>query len=156
MSTTGIRVGVDLVPLTRVREMTAAGDDGRLHRMLTPAETALSRFPTGWDLHGVAGRLAAKEAVFKLLHVPDRPLPWQSIEILKSPGEWPLVRLTGPALRWAADAGIQAVDVSISHEELFAVAVAATAAAAPAHPHPHPHTYPYKEEPHAEHHLVQP
>ncbi|MEV4926073.1 holo-ACP synthase [Streptomyces roseoverticillatus] len=162
MSGTAIRVGVDLVPLTRVRAMTDAGDDTRLHRMLTPAETALSRFPTGWDLHGVAGRLAAKEAVFKLLHVPGRPLPWQSIEILKSPGEWPCVRLTGPAHRWAEDAGIEAVDVSISHEELFAVAVAATAAARPGHPHlpththTHPHMHPPKEEHHAEHHLVQP
>ncbi|MFF4215589.1 holo-ACP synthase [Streptomyces nondiastaticus] len=176
MSGTAIRVGVDLVPLTRVQAMTDAGDDARLRRMLTPAEIALSRFPTGWDLHGVAGRLAAKEAVFKLLHVPGRPLPWQSIEILKSPGEWPCVRLSGPAHRWAADAGIEAVDVSISHEELFAVAVAATAAARPGHPHmpthAHTHTHahksvpvhthtnplmhPHKEETHAEHHLVQP
>ncbi|RKN72598.1 holo-ACP synthase [Streptomyces klenkii] len=176
---TAIRVGVDLVPLTRVQAMTDAGDDARLRRMLTPAEIALSRTATGWDLHGVAGRFAAKEAVFKLLHVPGRPLPWQSIEILKSPGEWPFVHLTGPARGWAADAGIEAVDVSISHEELFAVAVAATAAARPGHAHPHtpahtdtyphvdaypqtdthPHTYPpipHKEEPHAEHHLVQP
>ncbi|MET9415405.1 holo-ACP synthase [Streptomyces klenkii] len=167
MTGTAIRVGVDLVPLTRVQAMTDAGDDARLRRMLTPAEIALSRTATGWDLHGVAGRFAAKEAVFKLLHVPGRPLPWQSIEILKSPGEWPFVHLTGPARGWAADAGIEAVDVSISHEELFAVAVAATAAARPGHAHTptyphmdtHPHTYsptPHKEEPHAEHHLVQP
>ncbi|MEU1815825.1 4'-phosphopantetheinyl transferase superfamily protein [Streptomyces roseifaciens] len=145
MSGTAIRVGVDLVPLSRVRTM-ADADDGRLlHRMLTPAEAELSRFASGWDVHGVAGRLAAKEAVFKLLHVTGQPLPWQSIEVLKGPGEWPCVRLTGPAGRWAADAGIEAIDISISHEEQFAVAVAAGATG-----HPPP-----EEEFHAQQDLVQ-
>ncbi|MFF7729400.1 holo-ACP synthase [Streptomyces sp. NPDC008001] len=181
MSGPAVRVGVDLVPVARVRAMTESGDDSQLHRMLTPAEAEASRFATGWDAHGVAGRLAAKEAVFKLLHVPGRPLPWQSIEILKSSGEWPRVRLTGPARTWAADAGIEAVDVSISHEELFAVAVAAAAAGRPAHDVPDhsvqdashhsvhrsmPESTPEsmskstststsKEEPHAEQDLVQ-
>ncbi|MGK5731736.1 holo-ACP synthase [Streptomyces sp. URMC 124] len=124
----------------------AEADDGRLlHEMLTAEEAELSRFTAGWDIHGVAGRLAAKEAVFKLLHVTGRTLPWQSIEILKSPGDWPFVRLTGPASRWAADAGIEAIDVSISHEEQFAVAVAAGATGRP----------PLEEEFHAQQDLVQ-
>ncbi|GGX66551.1 holo-ACP synthase [Streptomyces hiroshimensis] len=145
MSGPAIRVGVDLVPLSRVRTM-AGTDGGRLlHRMLTPAEAELSRSGAGWDIHGVAGRLAAKEAVFKLFHVTGQPLPWQSIEVLKSPGEWPCVRLSGPARRWAADAGIEAVDISISHEEQFAVAVAAGATARP----------PLEEEFHAQQDLVQ-
>lgn len=145
MSGPAIRVGVDCVPVARVRAMAGAGDGGPLPLMLTAAEAELSRDATGWDLHGVAGRLAAKEAVFKLLHIADRPLPWLSIEVLKSPGKWPYIRLTGPARRWAADAGLEAIDISISHEEQFAVAVAAGAAGRPAD----------KETFHAEHDLVQ-
>ncbi|MCB5907564.1 holo-ACP synthase [Streptomyces pinistramenti] len=140
-----IRVGVDLVPVARVQAMADAGDSGPLHLMLTSAEAELSRFATGWDLHGVAGRIAAKEAVFKLLHVADRTLPWQSIEVLKTTGKWPTVRLSEPASTWAAEAGIEAIDVSISHEDQFAVAVAAGAAGFPTD----------KETFHAEHHLVQ-
>lgn len=137
-----LQVGVDFVPVARVRALIET--DGPLHRMLTPAETELSRLAAAWDVHGVAGRLAAKEAVFKLLRVPGRPLPWLSIEILKSPGKWPFVRLAEPASGWAADAGIEDIDISISHEEQFAFAVAVGAAKRPS----------AKEEFHAEHHLA--
>ncbi|MEV4443563.1 4'-phosphopantetheinyl transferase superfamily protein [Streptomyces sp. NPDC049577] len=145
MTATAVRVGVDVVPIARVRAMAGTDDGGPLHLMLTEAEAELCRFPTGWDLHGVAGRLAAKEAVFKLLRT-DQPLPWTSIEILKEPGRWPYVRLAGQASRWAADAGIEAIDISISHEDQFAVAVASGAAARPTP----------KEEPHAGNDRVQP
>ncbi|MGW0737708.1 holo-ACP synthase [Streptomyces sp. NPDC002851] len=142
---TVIRVGVDVVPVSRVRAMAHAGDNSPLDLMLTSAESALSRSADGWDSHAVAGRLAAKEAVFKLLHIADRPLPWLSIEVLKTSGQWPYVRLSGPARGWAADAGIEGIDLSISHEEQFAVAVAACATGHPT----------YKEEFHVEHDLVQ-
>nr|WP_275126194.1 4'-phosphopantetheinyl transferase superfamily protein [Streptomyces sp. SID7805] len=141
-----VRVGVDIVPVARVRTMVDADGAGPLHLMLTAAEAELSRLPAGWDLHGVAGRLAAKEAVFKLFHIADQPLPWTSIEILKGPGQWPYVRLAGAAGRWAAEAGLAEIDISISHEDQFAVAVAAGAAVPPTH----------KEECHAEHDIVQP
>ncbi|MFI0982934.1 holo-ACP synthase [Streptomyces sp. NPDC021093] len=153
-----IRIGVDLVPVARVRTLAATEGGAALHRMLTPAEVRLSRFATEWDIHAVAGRLAAKEAVFKLLHVADRTLPWQSIEVLKHPGQWPVVRLAGRAERWAAGAGLTTVDLSISHEEQFAVAVAA--AATTTHPRtdlPDTSAVPAvpEEDFHAEHHLVQ-
>jgi holo-[acyl-carrier protein] synthase len=146
VTTAAVRVGVDVVPVARVRTMVDADGAVPLHLMLTAAEAELSRLPAGWDLHGVAGRLAAKEAVFKLFHIADQPLPWTSIEILKGPGQWPYVRLAGPASRWATEAGLAAIDISISHEDQFAVAVAAGAAVPPTH----------KEECHAEHDIVQP
>ncbi|MFG2223895.1 holo-ACP synthase [Streptomyces sp. NPDC048644] len=136
---------MDLVPLARVQAMAEAGERSPLHLMLTSEEVELSRFTTGWDLHGVAGRIAAKEAVFKLFHVADHTLPWQSIEVLRTTGKWPTVRLSEPASTWAAEAGIEAIDVSISHEDQFAVAVAAGATGYPTD----------KETFHAEHHLVQ-
>ncbi|KJK56577.1 DNA-binding protein [Saccharothrix sp. ST-888] len=118
------RVGIDLVPFGRVRQLTAGGDGAALRRMLSEAEIALCRPESGWDIAGVAGRLAAKEAVFKTLRVPGQVLPWLGIEILKDGGGWPVVRLTGRAAQLARDAGIEQVDVSITHDEPFAVAVA--------------------------------
>ncbi|GAA4236071.1 hypothetical protein GCM10022254_44790 [Actinomadura meridiana] len=142
---------MDLVPFARVQTMIDTADGRSLRLMLTPAEQELSRFPTGWDVDGVAGRLAAKEAVFKLLRVGGRPLPWPSIEILKDSGNRPYVRLTGQAARWAADDGLEAIDISISHDGQFAIAVAAGTTRHSVHPNPIP-----KEVSHGDHDLARP
>ncbi|MDH6134299.1 holo-[acyl-carrier protein] synthase [Kitasatospora sp. MAA4] len=118
------RVGIDLVPFERVRQLTADAGEPVLRRMLSEAETALCRRATGWDIAGVAGRLAAKEAVFKTLRTRGQPLPWLGIEILKDDGGAPFVRFSGRAAQLARDAGIEQVDVSITHDEPYAVAVA--------------------------------
>lgn len=122
-----IRVGVDLVPVRRVAAMMTSSPSVVLGRMLTPRELDLSRTATGWDAPGAAGRLAAKEAVFKLLRTGGRVLPWLAIEVLKGPGEWPHVQLTGTAAELARSAGINDIDISITHDDQFAVAVAACA-----------------------------
>ncbi|MFJ4872234.1 holo-ACP synthase [Streptomyces sp. NPDC088757] len=147
-------IGVDLVPLSRVRDLLATGsgtgpsthtgtgpgtDSGTdadpdpgsgpaplLTRLLSGEELAASRTPDGApDPSGIAGRLAAKEAVFKLLGSVGRPVPWQGIEVLRGPGGRPGVRLTGRAAELARTAGIGPIDVSISHDADFAIAVAA-------------------------------
>ncbi len=118
------RVGVDLVPFGRVREMLSAERESPLPRMLSGEEMDLSRQATGPDLAGIAGRLAAKEAVFKLFRVPGQTLPWLGIEILKDGGGWPVVRLSGRAADLAREAGIEHIEVSITHDEPCAIAVA--------------------------------
>lgn len=118
------RVGIDLVPFDRVRRLVAPGTDSVLPRMLSEEEIRISRTPTGADIPGIAGRLAAKEAVFKLFRVAGEPLPWLGITIVKEPGGWPAVHLSGRAERLALDAGIEHIDVSISHDGPYAIAVA--------------------------------
>ncbi|MEE1783899.1 holo-ACP synthase [Streptomyces sp. SP17BM10] len=118
------RIGVDLVPLTRIHELLPV-----LRRFLSTDELTASRTPDGVpDPSGIAGRLAAKEAVFKLFGTAGRPVPWQGIEILRGPGGRPEVRLGGSAAELAADAGLGPIDISISHDGGFAIAVAATTA----------------------------
>ncbi|MBO1417498.1 holo-ACP synthase [Streptomyces sp. FH025] len=120
------RIGVDLVPITRVGELLAPGAGPVLHRMLSERELRISVTPDGEpDRAGLAGRLAAKEAVFKLFGAAGRPVPWQGIEILRGPGGRPEVRLAGPAAELAARAGLGPIDISISHDGGFAIAVAA-------------------------------
>ncbi|MFC8173110.1 4'-phosphopantetheinyl transferase superfamily protein [Streptomyces sp. NPDC057325] len=150
-------IGVDLVPLSRVRDLlgpgtgTATGTDPGarsgpdpgphpvpdpdpgplLGRFLSAEELAASRTPDGApDPSGIAGRLAAKEAVFKLLGSVGRPVPWQGIEVLRGPGGRPGVRLSGRAAELARTAGVGPIDVSISHDAGFAIAVAATTTSA--------------------------
>ncbi|WP_035794599.1 holo-ACP synthase [Kitasatospora mediocidica] len=120
------RVGVDLVPFARVRRLTVDGDAGAtvLRRMLSEAEIALCHPGAGWDVAGIAGRLAAKEAVFKTLRARGQTLPWLGIEILKDDAGAPVVRFSGRAAELVQDAGIEQIDVSITHDEPFAVAVA--------------------------------
>ena len=120
------RVGVDLVPFTRVEKLLQPDAERRLRRFLSADELAASRTGAGTpDLTGIAGRLAAKEAVFKLLGAVGRPVPWQGIEVLRAPGGRPWIRLSGRAAEWARTAGLGPIDVSISHDGGFAVAVAA-------------------------------
>ncbi|MFE5830505.1 holo-ACP synthase [Streptomyces sp. NPDC056488] len=146
-------IGVDLVPLSRVRDLLGTGpepgtdtgtepgtstDTGTdpgvgtdpgplLTRFLSADELAASRTPDGApDPSGIAGRLAAKEAVFKLLGSVGKPVPWQGIEVLRGPGGRPGVRLSGRAAELARTAGVGPIDVSISHDAGFAIAVAAT------------------------------
>jgi holo-[acyl-carrier protein] synthase len=79
------------------------------------------------DVSSVAGRLAAKEAVFKLLRCQDAVVPWQSIRVEGPSGMWPVVYLDGAAAKLARAAGIYSeISVSISHDGAYAVAVAAT------------------------------
>ncbi|GAA2257377.1 holo-ACP synthase [Streptomyces amakusaensis] len=121
------RVGVDLVPFARVREMLARDDGLLMARMLTEAERALCSPGRSPDIAGIAGRLAAKEAVFKLFHSSRETLPWQGIEVLKGPGGWPEVRLSGRAAELAEAALIGRIEISIAHDEPCAIAVACAA-----------------------------
>ncbi|MGP3983168.1 holo-ACP synthase [Streptomyces sp. KR80] len=128
------RIGVDLVPIARVPALLVPESGPALHRMLTARELSLCRTADGApDAAGIAGRLAAKEAVFKLFAATGQPLPWLSTEILRGPGGRPEVRLCGRAADLAERAGLGPIDVSISHDGGFAIAVAAAAAHAPEH-----------------------
>lgn len=118
------RVGIDLVPFHRVDRMLSDRPESLTGRMLTPGEITLC-FPDGApDVPGIAGRLAAKEAVFKLFHTAHGPLPWQDIDIGREPGGRPVVRLSGRAHELAQHAGIQHIEISIAHDDPCAIAVA--------------------------------
>ncbi|MBV2355729.1 4'-phosphopantetheinyl transferase superfamily protein [Streptomyces sp. J2-1] len=114
-----------MVPFTRVRALLGGGL--LAGRMLSADERRLLLDGDEPDVPGIAGRLAAKEAVFKLFHATGETVPWQGIEILRAESGAPWVRLSGRAAALARGAGIGSVSVSITHDEPCAVAVALTA-----------------------------
>lgn len=79
----------------------------------------------------IAGRFAAKEAVFKTLRAsPDQAIPWPDIRILATENGWLTVNLQGAALAAAASRGLSHTSVSISHASGFSCAVAVSYGAA--------------------------
>ncbi|MGO4463275.1 holo-ACP synthase [Streptomyces sp. M-16] len=134
-------LGMDIVSVTRVRRLLTLYGEDFFRRMLTPGELADCRTSARLDVLGLCGRIAAKEAAFKTLRVRAAFLPWLDIVVRRSEGGWPLVELRGPAAAMAADSGIAAVTVTISHDVDYAVAVATPVLEpgppeAPAHPAP--------------------
>lgn len=121
------RVGVDIVLISRAAELVRPERRPVLGRMLRPEEIVACTRGGRLDPSAVAGVLAVKEAVFKLLHTRDVPVPWRSVRVESGPGRWPEIRLDGAAARLAEAAGMQSeISVSLAHDGAYAVAVAAS------------------------------
>ncbi|MFD0772486.1 holo-ACP synthase [Streptomonospora algeriensis] len=126
------RVGVDIVPLARVRELLADKGGSLLERMMRMDEINECRRADWLDVSALAGRIAAKEAVFKLFLRGDSVLPWTGIKISTAAHSWPEVELEGVAQTYARDSGITGpISVSITHDGDYAIAVAAAISASP-------------------------
>lgn len=105
-----VGVGIDLVELVRIK---AAMENPRfIYRILTDAEREICTTPAR-----VAGRWAAKEAVYKAVGLP---LNWQDIEILNDELGAPFARIVSK--HW--DSKRLRLNISISHEKNHAIAVA--------------------------------
>lgn len=103
----------------------------------------------------LAGRFAAKEAVFKTLGAADtNAVPWPQIQILPTSSGAARVRLGGAAGRLARARGVGGLEVSITHgpgvSAACALAVLAPAASSPAAPADPPTTDPTTAAPAAE------
>jgi holo-[acyl-carrier protein] synthase len=125
-----VRVGVDLVPVADVAESVERFGARYLDRVFTPhevdccrrADARTGRAP-GISAESLAARFAAKEATLKVLR-PDGWRPdWRSIEVRRTRGGWCEIHLSGAAATLAAEAGIDALEVSLTHESMVAVAV---------------------------------
>ncbi|PKU22090.1 holo-ACP synthase [Telmatospirillum siberiense] len=119
------RIGVDLVPIDRVKRMINGSAISALYAMLTEKEVSECRRAGGLDEFSIAGRLAIKEAVFKLFHCRDGVLPWSDIHVSSTEGGVPAVQLSGRAAALAKGANLTSdIAVSLSHDGDYAIAVA--------------------------------
>ncbi len=126
-----IRVGIDLVAVADVEQAVERFGERYLRRVLAPAERA-DRVPM--TTRTLAGRIAAKEATFKVLRPgPGDPFPWTDIVVARDPSGAPQIQLAGHVARHAAATGVGGVSVSITHAGGFSAA-AATAVVQPPHP----------------------
>ena len=111
-------VGIDLIAIARVRRVLERHPDRFLRRVYTPEEVAFCR----GRVPELAARFAAKEAVMKALGTGARGVAWREIEVLPDRRGKPLVYLYGRAQERAKRIGLDALDVSLSHERDYAVA----------------------------------
>jgi holo-[acyl-carrier protein] synthase len=111
-------VGIDMIELDRVRKVLRKYPDRFIHRVFTPAETAFCR----GRVPELAARFSAKEAIMKALGTGARSVAWRDIEVLPDQRGKPLVYLYGGAAERAERIGLEAIDISLTHLESFAVA----------------------------------
>lgn len=118
-------VGVDLVEVPRIAAMLSEKGAHVYERLLTPDEAAYCRSRPDPATH-VAVRLAAKEAVYKALQGTERArgIGWREIEVRRDDDGRPSVALSGAAAERAAELGVAAVLLSLSHTHEAAIAVA--------------------------------
>ncbi len=111
--------GVDLVEIDRVAAVIGRWGDRFLIRIFTDAERAYCR----GRVPELAVRFAAKEAVSKALGTGIVGMAWRDIEVVPDPRGKPLVVLYNRAKARAAELGLTAFEISLSHSRDMAIAM---------------------------------
>lgn len=115
-----LRVGIDLVRVSRIAESIDLFGNRFLTRIFTPREVAYAVSAPACRDQRLAARFAAKEAAIKALQLSDRGVPWTDLEVARGPaGECSLI-LHGKALEHCQPCELA---LSLSHEGDYATAV---------------------------------
>jgi holo-[acyl-carrier protein] synthase len=119
-----LRQGIDLVECARIARIVERHGEHFTHRVLAATErerAAAFRDPVQF----LAGRWAAKEAIFKMLGTGwGGGVEWADVEVVNDEAGQPLVRLSGGAARRARQLGLDEIRISITHTSTHAAAVA--------------------------------
>jgi len=107
--------GIDLAEVDRIRAAIERYGQRFIDRIYTPAEIAyVERKANRFERY--AGRFAAKEAGMKAIGTGwKRGVRWQDFEVANLPSGRPTLKLHGEAARIAAQLGVKAVSLSITH-----------------------------------------
>jgi holo-[acyl-carrier protein] synthase len=125
-ATSRLRVGIDLVSVTRVEESLAQFGERFLRRVFTEGEIAYATSSPSQTAERLAARMAAKEATVKALRMVHEGVGWRQIEVVRDPSGACELVLHGRAREIAAAAGVDELSVSLSHECDYATAVVVT------------------------------
>jgi holo-[acyl-carrier protein] synthase len=115
-----VRVGCDVVAIEDVQNSLAAFGGQYLRKVFTAGEINDCRGLN--QVHRLAARFAAKEAVIKAFAEPDMPFPWREIEVTHD-GPLPQLRLHGTLAESAQRQGWTSPSLSLSHAQCHAMAV---------------------------------
>lgn len=116
--------GIDLISVPRIAASIQNGGESFLTRVFCAGELAYAR-GRGRETEHLAARFAAKEAVMKAIGTGWRDgIAWTDIEVVLVPTGAPTIVLHGKAAEIAAELGISAWMISISHTAEFATASA--------------------------------
>ena len=114
--------GIDLVEISRIRNMLEKHGEHFLKRVYTEAEVKIAG-DNKKTAEKLAGRFAAKEAIFKLVGTGLRgKMNWTDIEVLPDHLGKPNVSLSGHTAEKAASLGISEIAISITHTSELAMA----------------------------------
>ncbi len=118
-------IGVDIVSVSRIRDLLARQGKRFAERVYTPAEQAYcSRFKDPAERY--AARFAAKEAVAKAFTTGiGEQLDWKSVGVVGGERGQPTVELDEKGQRLLAQVGGRHVAISLSHTSETAIAFAA-------------------------------
>lgn len=118
-----INTGIDIVNINRIRKILLERKTQFYKKIFTPKE--IEYISKGGDKpETVAGIFAAKEAISKVLGTGIGMVSWTDIEILHDEKGKPFVGLLNNGEVRKDEIGIETIDLSISHEEDYAMAFA--------------------------------
>lgn len=107
--------GVDIAEVNRIRDAIIRYGYRFTARIYTPEETAYVESKAN-RFERYAARFAAKEAAMKALGTGwKRGVRWRDFEVANLPSGRPTLKLHGQAARIAADLGVKAISLSITH-----------------------------------------
>ena len=113
-----------MVSIEAIEDSIRVHSERYLARVYTSTELEDCRRPDGtYDARRLAARIAAKEAVLKVLRVHDEGVPWRSIGVCGDRSGRPSIELTGAAEALARERGVEALEVSLTNAGPFAAAV---------------------------------
>lgn len=110
-----IGTGVDIAEVSRLRKAVEKWGKDFLNRIFTEKELANARSRVNFYPH-LAGRFAAKEAIYKALNIKD--LNWKDFQILNDKEGRPYCEIINSKIKKVD------IHISISHVKSYAVASA--------------------------------
>jgi holo-[acyl-carrier protein] synthase len=114
------RLGVDAIHLPSWERYLEVGGEAFLHRVYTDAELDhCERVP-----ERLAVRFAAKEAVLKVLGTGISGVGLRAVEVVNEASGRPVIRLRGGARGIADTLSLSEFEISLCHEQDYALAVA--------------------------------
>ena len=117
-------IGIDLVPISRMRGVMERWQDRFLARVFTDAEIAYCRSRKDPAPH-FAARFAAKEAGLKALGTGLRlGVSWRELEVRRERGGPPFLVLSGRTRELALARGAERMLLALSHDGNYAIAQA--------------------------------
>jgi len=118
-----VGLGMDLVEVARVQELLARHGARARSKLFTATEVAYAERRPVPPRH-YAARFAAKEAAFKALAGSPlaRRIGWRDVEVVNDADGRPTLRLYGPAADRAAELGVRATWVTLTHTDTVAAA----------------------------------
>lgn len=117
-----VGTGIDLIEIERIAASIQRFGQRFLARIYTPAEIAYCS-DRRTSAQSFAARFAAKEAGAKALGTGiSRGVSWLEIEVLRRPGQRPVLVFHGRAQEIARRLGVRNISLSLTHTAVLAMA----------------------------------